>query len=390
MYRSTWSQARANQLAASRFCQLCQVTRSTRPSSCVARRAFGTATRLGSHPIGSGLASGESLHLLEGLAEFKLNWCRERPGDRVARRPGRDDADSEGMPTLRFGRLTATISTAHRPFVLETPVGRLVIAEYGSIGVSAFGNEGEIHVFDGTADFGTGLANGRRRSDAAEDRGRPSHSSPAGRRRPTDITHHSADPDYFAAQVSMTSDGLAISPAYVSAVKKAKPIGYWRFERDEWPLIAERHGRRTGVQINGAVGRTNFSGNQALEFGVTDQDGEIVSDQRDRSIIHDSYSIEFWVKPSHYHLGAMISLVGDKPMPSGILPHGMLIELGGTGKIPTATHHPGCIRFLHRSPASNKPGNFLLFEVSVHIAEVAARGGNEGRPHKCDCTLTAS
>jgi hypothetical protein len=33
----------------------------------------------------------------------------------------------------------------------------------------------------------------------------------------------------------------------------------------------------------------------------------------------------------------------------------MLIELGGSGKIPTATHHPGCIRFLHRSPAGNEP-----------------------------------
>src|SRR4051794_20590792 len=52
----------------------------------------------------------------------------------------------------------------------------------------------------------------------------------------------------------------------------------------------------------------------------------------------------------------MISLVGNTPMPSGTPPHGMLLELGGTGKIPTATHHPGCIRFLHRSPASDTLG----------------------------------
>jgi hypothetical protein len=31
----------------------------------------------------------------------------------------------------------------------------------------------------------------------------------------------------------------------------------------------------------------------------------------------------------------------------------MLLELGGSGLIPTAVHHPGRIRFLHRSPASN-------------------------------------
>ena len=60
------------------------------------------------------------------------------------------------------------------------------------------------------------------------------------------------------------------------------------------------------------------------------------------------------MKPSHYHVGAVISLVGDTPTASGILPHGMLIELGGSGKIPTAVHHPGCIRYLHRSPAGNE------------------------------------
>jgi hypothetical protein len=115
-------------------------------------------------------------------------------------------------------------------------------------------------------------------------------------------------------------------------------------------------GDRLACQVNGALGRANFKGNQAVEFGVTDQDGEIVSTGAIDQSIHDSYSIEFWVKPSHYHVGAVISLVGDKPMPNGVLPHGMLIELGGTGKIPTATNHPGCIRFLHRSPASTAQG----------------------------------
>jgi hypothetical protein len=36
-----------------------------------------------------------------------------------------------------------------------------------------------------------------------------------------------------------------------------------------------------------------------------------------------------------------------------VIPHGMLIELGGTGMIPSAVHHPGRIRFLHRNPASH-------------------------------------
>jgi hypothetical protein len=70
--------------------------------------------------------------------------------------------------------------------------------------------------------------------------------------------------------------------------------------------------------------------------------------------IKDNYSIEFWIKPSHYHVGSVISLVGDPDTPTGIIPHGFLLELGGTGLIPTAVHHPGRTRFLHRSPASNE------------------------------------
>ncbi len=309
---------------------------------------------MGSRQIGSGLVSGESLHLLEGLAEFKLNWAVSGRATVSLEGPAAMMLTSEGMPTLRFGRLTATISTAHRPFVLETPVGRLVLAEYGSIGVSAFGNEGEIHVFDGTA-----VLEPAWRTPDEESMPLKIEAGRAIRVRPSDdgqssITYHSADADYFAAQVSMSSDGLAITPAYVTAVKKAAPIGYWRFERDKWPVVPNAMGGSLACQVTGALGRSNFHGNQSIEFGLTDQFTEVVSTGAIDQTIHDSYSVEFWTKPSHYHVGAVISLVGDTPTESGILPHGMLIELGGSGKIPTAVHHPGCIRYLHRSPAGNE------------------------------------
>jgi Concanavalin A-like lectin/glucanases superfamily len=339
------------------------IARSESPSAAAAQydaRLVGSTACLwdgnsmGSHQIGSGLASGESLHLLEGLAEFKLNWAVSGRATVSLEGPVAMMLTSEGMPTLRFGRLTATISTAHRPFVLETPVGRLVLAEYGSIGVSAFGNEGEIHVFDGTAmlepAWGTPDAESIPVKILA---GQAIRVQPGDNGQPR-IVHHPADADYFAAQVSMSSDGLAIPPEYVRAVKQTAPIGYWRLERDKWPQVPNAIGDRLACQVNGALGRPNYQGNQAVEFGVTDQDGEIVSTGTMDQVIGDSYSIEFWMKPSHYHVGAVISLVGDTPSASGLLPHGMLIELGGSNKIPTAIAHPGCIRYLHRSPAGNE------------------------------------
>ncbi len=333
-------------------------TKTAAPPTYEARLVGSTAclwdgNSVGSREIGSWLTSGESMHLLEGLAQFELQWGASGSAKLSLEGPAAMMLNTDGMPTLRFGRLTATIRTSYRPFVLETSVGRVVLDEYGSIGVSAFGNEGEIHVFNGTAI----LEPAWRTSDQDPEplrieAGQALHIQPGENGQPS-IARHSADPDYFAAQVSMSSDGLAIPPGYVQAVKNAKPIGYWRFDREKWPQVPNVMGSGLDCQVTGAVGRTIFHGNQSVDFGVTDEDGAIVSNQAIDKSISNSYSIEFWVKPSHYHVGAVISLVGDKPMPNGILPHGMLIELGGTGKIPTAVQHPGCIRFLHRSPASD-------------------------------------
>jgi hypothetical protein len=156
--------------------------------------------------------------------------------------------------------------------------------------------------------------------------------------------------------MSMSSDPLTIPQSYVSAVKESQPIGYWRFDRGEGSNVSNAVGPWLACQVTAPLGRTVYQNNTAVEFGVTKEGGEILSSDLIDDSIRDSYSVEFWVKPSHYHVGSVISLVGDKPLKNGNVPHGMLIELGGTGKIPTAIHHPGCIRFLHRSPVEIFPG----------------------------------
>jgi Concanavalin A-like lectin/glucanases superfamily len=308
----------------------------------------------GSREIGSWLSSGESLHLLEGLAEFTLEWSGGGSATLSLEGPAAMMLTSQGMPTLRFGRLTAVINTPSRPFVLETPVGRLVVSDFGSIGVSAFGNDGELHVFDGAATLEpawrstTGQQNVPSEIQVGE--AIRVQEGPSGE---LDITRHAADEDFFVAQVSMTSDALIVPPAYVAAVTEANPVGYWRFERDAWPRVPNQMGPRFECKVNGALGVAAYQANHAVEFGVTDQGGEILCNDLLDDEITDSYSIEFWIKPSHYHLGAVVSLVGDPETPNGVIPHGMLLEMGGTGLIPRAVHHPGRVRFLHRSPASN-------------------------------------
>jgi hypothetical protein len=258
------------------------------------------------------------------------------------------------MPTLRFGRLTANFNSSSKPFALDTPVGRLLVSDFGSIGVSAFGNDGEVHVFDGAATLETAWRSlpGQQDVPLTIESSEAIHvqESPGGE---LSITRHAADKDYFVAQLSMSSDALVVPPDYVAAVKKAAPIGYWRFERDVWPQVPNQMGDRFPCQVKGGLGVAAYQGNQAVEFGVTDQGGEILCDDLLVDEITDGYSIEFWIKPSHYHVGAVVSLVGDPETPNGVIPHGMLLEMGGTGLIPRAVHHPGRVRFLHRSPATN-------------------------------------
>jgi hypothetical protein len=308
----------------------------------------------GAMEIGGGLTSGESLHLLEGLAEFTLDWSRGGSATLSLEGPAAMMLTSEGMPSLRFGRLSTTVTASNRPFVLETPVGRLVVSEFGSIGVSAFGNDAEIHVFDGTATLepawlSTVESNPPLKIDAGQ--AIRVQASPTGE---LNFTKHPSDKNYFVAQLSMNTDALIIPPAYIDAVKTAEPLGYWRFERDTWPIAANQMGNKYGCRVEGALGAAAYHGNQVVEFGVTGEGGEIICNELFDGAIRDSYSIEFWIKPSHYHVGSVVSLVGDAETPNGIVPHGLLLELGGTGLIPTAFHHPGRMRYLHRNPPSNE------------------------------------
>ena len=92
-----------------------------------------------------------------------------------------------------------------------------------------------------------------------------------------------ADPEYFAAQVSMESDRLSVPAAYVETIKGAQPIGYWRFERDEWPSVPNVMGPKLSCHVNGVLGRATHQSNQAARCpGMAEEDGCRTEDQRPR------------------------------------------------------------------------------------------------------------
>ena len=304
-----------------------------------------------SRQIGAPLSSGESLDLLEGLAGVELTWTGGN-ANLSLEGPAGMILNAEGMPTLRFGKLTGAITAHGRPFELNTPYGRLVVAGYGSIGVSAFGNDADIHVFGGSATLETNwFATDSQPSEPVRlgaGEAIQIHAGPEGQ---LSIKRGDAEPAQFVAQMSMASDALVVPDEYVGAVKRSKPIGYWRLGREEWPRIPNEMGSRYACQVNGKIGVSGLPGNQALEFGLTNRGGDVLCTETFGDALKESYSLELWMKPSHYHVGALVSLVGKRDEQTGVIPHGLLLELGGSGHLPTAVHHPGRVRFLHRSPA---------------------------------------
>src|SRR5690606_8118954 len=69
----------------------------------------------------------------------------------------------------------------------------------------------------------------------------------------------------------------------------------------------------------------------------------------------EEYSIEVWVKPSHYQQASIVGLVAG-PLDENLQSrHGMLLELAGPHPPATNTQHPGRVRYLNRFPAARYP-----------------------------------
>src|SRR5690606_31363347 len=63
-------------------------------------------------------------------------------------------------------------------------------------------------------------------------------------------------------------------------------------------------------------------------------------------------SIEFWFKPSHYHRGAIVSLVEQSTDELGSIErHGLILEIQSSNPILNVEEgRPQTVRFHHRSP----------------------------------------
>jgi hypothetical protein len=361
------------------------------PSPFVARFVQGTACIWSPDTVtprfeDGNLRRGESLNLMEGLAEIELELATGGKATLQIEGPARMVLTADGTPSLNLGKFAATVYPGLGEFTMDTPFGQVTVLKESSLGIAVHGLDVEVHVFDGQAMFVSpwspdGNSIERFTIDAGDSLQLSIADAVAMK-----ATPGKADPGRFVSLTTMISDQLDISSDYVAAIKQAAPIVYWRFEDSKDGKIKNEVGEHYNGVVSGAPEWVSQGENRAIELGggLTNESLQAYVESSDPfgNVIHDSYSIEVWIKPSHYHLGTLVSLARGVP---GGSDHGVLLELGGPLTTPSTIEHPGRIRFLHRDPPSSDPvaGTQCFSKSSYELRRwehlVAVKDGGEMR-----------
>jgi hypothetical protein len=315
---------------------------------------------------GGGLKPGQSLHLLEGVAQVNSKLPSGAVAEFQLEGPLSLMLNSEGLPNLSFGRLTGSFRSDYDRFTLDTPLGgRVMVSGDASIGIVAAVNDVELHVFSGTAIFEYWTNGDQSFPDQLKVVAGTSLRARVASDNSLVIEHGKAKDTRFASTTAADSQ-LVIPEAYVQAIRKAKPVGYWRFESDEGGLFRNEMADKLHCRIVGESIRLNpGAGNRTAEFGATDGHGYMYSDDVIDEV-GDSYATEAWVKPSYYHHATLFSLV--EPKDSLPQQHRFLLELCGPGPGQPTTRpwemHPNEFRYLHRG--TNRRGPSQCYSAAAY------------------------
>ncbi len=300
--------------------------------------------------MGSQLRPGESLHLLEGLAQIQSagssNTVLQLEG------PAAITLSREGMPSLLYGKLTASFSSGSDQFALDTPVGRVTVSGHASIGVSSAPNGIELHVFTGAAtlDLWSSGIEASKSLTAKEGTSLSARVSSDGK---IAVQRGESREAWFITPGALAKSQLIIPRGYISAVLRDKPAAYWRFEEADGGVMRNEVADRLHCHMVGDAVRWHTNGeNGTAEFGVTAGPGYLLSDDSiDAS--GENYTFEAWVKPTYFHHGALFSLLHWEPSRTPWGSQRLEVELCGPvsgfpDSLRQTEQNPGRIRFIHR------------------------------------------
>lgn len=288
-------------------------------------------TRSTADLAGGGLKPGQSLHLLEGLAEIQTTLPDRGTAKFQIEGPSAITLTDDGMPNLMFGRLSGEFHYRRDAFRLGTALGEVVIAADSSIGIFSTADEVELHVFRGAAtlDLWTTAAAADSNRMVKADAGSSVHVH-IGADGEHLVERGAASESKFVTPASLAASQLVISDQYVSAVRGSRPIAYWRFEDTSGGLVRNEMDDRFHLRMGGdAVRLRSTRGTQCAEFGIAAGPGYMMTDDVFDGVIEDDYTVEFWAKPSCFHHGALFSLIDWAPDVNPKGRHRMYLEFCG-------------------------------------------------------------
>jgi hypothetical protein len=309
---------------------------------------------------GDPIHAGRSVTLLEGVAEVEF-------GNHVTVRlkgPALLSIDARGVPHLKYGRVILA-NQGQRQFQLDLPVAETTIAPNSYVGIDGHGDDAFVYAFEGAVQLspqgattptsvnaGTGM---RVRRGARSD---------------IILTPREIDSTAFDFELLMTSDQINVTSDYVQAINAAHPIAYWRFEEEDARLIKNEVGASHALDAHGdGVRIASRDGNGVAEFVIRDSAACLTSVDAWDELKDSDYSVEMWVKPSHFQWGTLAALVEHGVDSAGAIErHAMLVELQGANTPPEG--RAKAIRYLHRSPPSDQPSGTSCFSSVFYRAQI--------------------
>lgn len=313
-------------------------------------------TKRRSYAAGAGLRAGQILRLPSGIAKLSLNNGLELSIEG----PAEFEFQANGVPLLKYGKLYAQAPWGAGEYQIDTHLASLDMQGATTTGFVLFGGSLQVHNFEGNVQL--------RRPDAQFDHELDLLAPAQARQLSLDyessvyIADIALEPSLFASRRSMASDQLEIPQSYVHAIMDSKPYAYWRFESSNNRLVTDEvSGKRNCVLLDGAriVPQLN---NSVVEFGYGSNSGSASIKKALGEFGRDAYSLECWVKASHFHRCTLMSFVQKDPNASKEK-HGLLLELCG----PFYGLYGNSVRFLHRNPPGESGGVECFSTKDYHV-----------------------
>lgn len=301
--------------------------------------------------VGHSVESGSEIALHEGIAEFRLangvSFGVEGPASLLLVSPTK--------LALQYGKLTAHVPWGTDDFKILTSGCRL-IARDAEFGVCLKESKLDIHVFSGEVAASSVTADGTNQEDVGFDEESAGDASEqhfrqavvtAGRvlRLATQdamlkvMGWDEANPALFVSKLSM-SGPLPITNDYVAQVLASRPIGYWRFERISDSKIDNEIDGSPPLKAFDKYELVGGSENRSAE--LRSEGDWFVRTVKRLPVGKTDYSVEAWIKPSHFHVGRVIGLDCKETHRAG-----MALELKGGVSDSFGKENLGALRYVH-------------------------------------------